>query len=935
MIKNLSRLRASFEVTNRPTPAAQPRPRFQFGRWVGVDIQRFVTSIVLVSLVMCMALSGEDANAQTLELKKGDHICLVGNGLGERMQHHNYWETMLHQQNPDLDLTVRNLCFPGDGISEKQRLRSLNFGSPDFHLKNSGATVILYFFGSNESFAGKEGVQTFKNDLVALIKSNQQQDYSESDSSLRIALISPTAFEVTGDPNLPSGETENANLALYTKAMAEVAKATGVAFADVFHPTMKAFGDSDGRMTLDGLQLNDRGYQVLGQLLNTALLGTKEFPSLNQSLKAEVKDKNFHWWHRFRAVNGYSIYGARGKAGSDGTYNNTDVMERERTILDQMTAIRDKRIWAIAAGKKVAAQPDDSTTLPFINPKTNVGGKDDPNRKNGKLGSLDYRPAEEQQKKFTLKDGYEINLFATEEDFPELANPVAMNFDDQGRMWVSTMPSYPHWKPKTDLQDKLLILTDSDGDHRADKCQVFADGLSMPTGFELGHGGVYVAQQPDILFLKDEDGDDVADERTRVITGLGSADTHHGIAAFEWGPGGGLYFNEGTFKFSQVESPYGRNVLGEAGVWRHDPRDKSTTVHVNYSFANPWGHVFDDWGQDFIADASGGMNYWATPISGKMTYPKKHPGGSQYRRVGKVKRGEKFPDIPPLLVKRTRPSSGCELVSSRQFPDDAQGNFLLNNVIGERSVLNHTMADQGAGFLATEVPAIVSCEDGNFRPVDLQFGPDGALYIVDWHNALIGHLQHNLREPNRDTSHGRIWRVTYKGRPLVTPPKIAGATNAELLDALKVPEARNRYRARRALAGRDSAEVIAATKTWMKSLDARDVNYQRYVLEVLWLHQTHHTFDEALLKRVLESTDFRARAAATRVLAHWHGKIQDANGLLKLRLNDKSQRVRAEALRTASFIGSPELAESVLDVLNYDADKFIEYLLEESLKVLE
>ncbi|MEL7500215.1 MAG: PVC-type heme-binding CxxCH protein [Planctomycetota bacterium] len=910
-----------------------------------IDLLLSRTCFALMFSLACslQLLSGVSSDAAAddlsarLELKKNDHISLVGSGLGERMQHRNHFETMLHQAFPKHQLTVRNLCFPGDRVAEKDRLRSLNFGSPESHLKHSNTNVILYFFGGNESFAGPAGLAQFKNDLDELLKSTKAKSFSDSDNPLRIVVVSPTAFEVTGDRALPKGDIENTNLALYTKAMKEIADANDVAFADIFTPTQTAFGNSDARMTLDGFQLSDSGYQALAPILTKALFGDDvQIPAtVNERLKAEVDYKNFHWWHRYRAVNGYSIYGVRGKAGSDGTYNNTDVMERERAILDQMTANRDQRIWKLAAGETVPDKVDDSNTLPFINPKTNVGGKNDPNRKRGKLGSLDYSPAEEQQKKFNLADGYEINLFATEEDFPELANPVAMNFDSKGRMWVSTMPSYPHWKPKTKLEDKLLILTDNDGDGRADKCKVFADGLYLPTGFELGHGGVYVAQQPDVLFLKDTDGDDQFDEMTRVVTGLGSADSHHGIAAFEWGPDGGLYFNEGTFKFSQVESPYGLNTLGEAGIWRHDPRDKSTNVHVNFSFANPWGHVFDDWGQNFVADASGGMNYWVTPISGKRDYPEKHVGGSQYRRVAGIKKGEKYNDAPPLLKKRTRPSSGCELVSSRQFPEDAQGNYLLNNVIGDRSVLNHTMADKGAGFFATEVPAVVTCDDGNFRPVDLQFGPDGALYIVDWHNALIGHLQHNLREPNRDKSHGRIWRVTYKGRPLVNPPKIDGATVAELLESLKVPEARSRYRVRRELHQRDSEEVLAATKKWMASLEQADKNYERYMMEGLWMHQAHHQFDEALLKRMLESKDYRARAAATRVLSYWYPQVQDILGLLKQRLNDDHPRVRAEALRTATYVGKPELAESVLDVLNHDTDEYIEYLLEETLQVLE
>ena len=392
--------------------------------------------------------------------------------------------------------------------------------------------------------------------------------------------------------------------------------------------------------------------------------------SFDPELKKAIDDKNFHWWHRYRAVNGYSIYGARGKAGSDGTYNNTDVMERERAILDQMTANRDRRIWAIAQGKPVPETIDDSNTLPFITPKTNVGGKNDPNRKAGKLGSLDYLDAEKQQKLFKLAPGYEINLVASEEQFPELANPVALNFDNKGRLWVSTMASYPHWKPKTKLDDKLLILEDHDKDGRADECKVFAGGLHQPTGFEIGRGGAYVAQQPDVLFLKDTDGDDKADVRVRRLVGFDSADSHHGFAAFEWGPGGGLYFQEGTFKFSQVESPYGLTRMHEAGVWRYDPRTEKFGSYINFAFSNPWGHVFDRWGQDFIADASPGYSYWATPITGKMDYPNKHVGGSQGDRVNHFKKKEYRGRLayPTFYEKRTRPSAGCEIVSSRQFP---------------------------------------------------------------------------------------------------------------------------------------------------------------------------------------------------------------------------------------------------------------------------
>ncbi len=893
--------------------------------------------IPLYSILACLFLVGLGhlARAETLALQRGDHLCLVGNAFGERMQHHNYWETLLHKRFADKELVVRNLCFPGD--EPFTRIRSKNFGSPDSHLRHSGATVVLYFFGFNESFSGKQALAAFGEDMRKLVEQTKAQDYS-GHGAPRIVLISPIAFEDTGDANLPDGKAENQRLEETTDALARVAKVTGVGFVDLYRPTKQLFENSDQRLTLNGAHLNDAGYQALAPILMRGLFGADDDAKTRgglESLKAEIDDKNFHWWHRYRAVNGFSIYGDRGKAGSDGTYNNTDVMERERLILDEMTANRDRRIWAIARGESVSAEVDDSNTTPFIQPRTNVGGANDKNRKAGKLGSLDYLTAEEQKELFELADGYEIQLVASEEQFPELANPVALDFDNQGRLWVSTMASYPHWQPKTPLDDKLLIFEDHDQDGRADECKVFAGGLHQPTGFEIGRGGVYVAQQPDILFLQDTDGDDREDVRTRKLVGFDSADSHHGISAFTWGPGGNLYFNEGTFKFSQVESPYGLTRLHEAGIWRYDPRTEKFGVHVSMAFSNPWGHVFDRWGQDFIADASPGFSYWAAPISGHIEYPLKHPGGSQHKRLARETGGDPDYRFPTFYPKRTRPSAGCELVSSRHFPPEVQGNFLLTNCIGDRSVLNHQVSEDGSGFIGKEVPAIVSCKDGNFRPVDLQFGPDGALYIVDWHNALIGHLQHNLRDPNRDHSHGRIWRVTYPGRPLIDPPKIAGEPIAALLELLKEPEDRTRYCVRRELAERDADQVTEATQKWTTSLDTNDPDFEHHLLEALWVFQTQNVVEQDLLKRLLAAKDHRARAAATRVLSFWLDRVDSPLELLKQRVNDPHARVRLEAVRALSFMSGDEAIEVALDVLNQDMDDYLQYTLDETMRVLE
>src|SRR5439155_26398991 len=231
------------------------------------------------------------------------------------------------------------------------------------------------------------------------------------------------------------------------------------------------------------------------------------------------------------------------------------------------------------------------------------------------------------------------------------------------------------------------------------------------------------------------------------------------------------------------------------------------------------GHVFDHWGQDIVVDGTGALPFHAALFSGHLDYPTKH-----HRP-------------PQVYQQRTRPCPGIEVLSSRHFPAAMPGNLLVPNVIGFQGILQYKPHDQGASFGATEVEPIVSSTDPNFRPSDVKIGPDGAIYFLDWHNPIIGHMQHNLRDPSRDREHGRIYRVTYEGRPLLKSPKIAGEPIEKLLDVLKELEDRVRYRARIELGARDSDQVAAAVEKWVASLDKKDPNYEHHLLEALWLHQ--------------------------------------------------------------------------------------------------
>jgi azurin len=540
-------------------------------------------------------------------------------------------------------------------------------------------------------------------------------------------------------------------------------------------------------------------------------------------------------------------------------------------------------------------------------PEPNRGGALD-------LASLDPAVALERMQ---IADGYAVSLFASEKEFPEVANPLAMTFDARGRLWVLTSPTYPHYVPGDPPDDKLVILEDTNQDGRADKLKVFADKLYIPTGFELGDGGVYIAQQPNLMFMRDTNGDDKADERRIILHGFGTEDSHHSIHAFTWDNGGGLHFQEGTFLHSQVETPYGPVRLEEAGVWRYEPRTEKLSVFVSYGFANPWGHVVDRWGQNFISDASNGNNYFGTAFSGQVPYPTKQPAMQTW--------------VPTTM----RPTCNIELVTSRHFPESAQGEFLLTNVIGFNGIKRFKSREEGSGFAGTEIGPLLYSSDPNFRPVASQFGPDGALYVIDWFNPLIGHMQYSIRDPRRDHTHGRVWRITAKGRPLSTPVRIEGQSIAAQLDLLKVYEDRVRYRVRRALRDRPTKEVVAALGPWIAGLSATDADYEHHLTEALWLYQQHDVVEPALLKRLLEAKDYRARAAAVRVLQHWFDRIDGAPALVRRMVQDPAPRVRLEAVRALSFVPTVASAEAALEVLRAPMDYYLHYVLESTMTTLQ
>lgn len=824
-----------------------------------------------------------------LELRKGDGIAVIGNTLADRMQHSGWLETRIHAAHPDLELVFRNLGFAGDELTI--RPREENFGTADQWLGKVKARVVFCFFGYNEAIRGPKGLDGFKNDLAKTIDGMRGQKY-DGQTPPRLVFFSPIAHENLRDPNLPDGSANNTNLALYTEAMRGVCAEKQVVFVDLFAPSQTLYAAAAKPLTMNGIHLLDEGERAVADVIMQDLFPGAAVPPAAplERLRQAVLDKNYYWFSRYRVIDGYNVFGGRSKLAWFGQ-SNADVMMREMEILDVMTANRDARVWAVAKGGDLVVKDDNLPAQAEV--KTNIPGK----MEGGKHEYLGGKQAIERMK---VAEGMQVNLFASEEMFPEVANPVQMAVDPDGRLFVAMWPSYPHWNPTEPRLDKIVCLPDDDGDGVADRCVTFADGLNSVTGFEFWGGGMLVAALPEIWFLKDTDGDGKADFRLRMLQGLDSADSHHSANAMLIGPDGWLYWSRGVFNVSAMETPTRTVRSDKDGVHRFNPR----TFEVEFHFPigpNPHGDVFDQWGYQFANDGTTGVGC--------------------YVNIGRGVSSK------PWFSKRVRPVAATGLLASSHFPDKNQGNFLVCNTIGFLGVLQHEVKYNGAEITAREIEPILVSSDPNFRPSDLEIGADGALYVADWANAIIGHMQHNMRDPNRDHAHGRIYRVTAKDRPLVKPVRLKGKPIAEVLQqAFFAKENATRYRGRIELSGRKTADVVAAVRSWTASLDPANPEHAQALLECLWVLEEHRTPDANLLKKVFMAAEPRVRAAAIRTLGHWGKPIAGWQPLLMSAAADTAPLVRAEAVKAAAAIGSVA-AEAVFEVADRPTDPELDTVL--------
>lgn len=587
---------------------------------------------------------------------------------------------------------------------------------------------------------------------------------------------------------------------------------------------------------------------------------------------------------------------------------------------------------------------------------------------------------------FKVLDGFSVNLFASEKD--GIPNALAIRWDERGRLWCLQTSSYPQPAPGEEVNDKIIILEDTNHDGRADKSTVFADGLRMPMGMELGAPGeLYVGEGEKLWLFKDTNGDDRVDEKEVVFSGFGTGDAHQNLNSFVWSPDGALVMHQGLHCYSRVATPHGVKQLYGAGFWHFWPRSRRLEPYPTGMPQNAWGTAFDKWGQPIMVAGAAGM-YWARPM--EISVPETEDPATGERSTFLLTRFMLPSSGQIIKTDGLRKFCGVDIVGNAHWPDAMQDEVISGGFF-ENAVFRYKIIDDPenpSGYRAIEQPPLITSDNVAFRPVDVRFGPEGALYIADWFNPIIGHYQASFRHPNRDKTHGRIWRVVAKGRAtdphgqlpleriadLHSTARESSRTAARfLMEVLWGGETWSRparYQAQRMLQD-VSTEIVMDGILWPIRFDdvygARDIDkapehirreYQAQVKEdqlrwknpktleakkqaysdmgrfskrvdawILAFGLLNETLLPNQLTENLASTDEHTRERSTHAAGVFAAEFPDGLKLLEARITDESPRVRLEAIVAAAKVKSPEAIRVALKALDKPMDTFLDRAL--------
>ncbi|PAW76856.1 MAG: dehydrogenase, partial [Pedosphaera sp. Tous-C6FEB] len=560
-------------------------------------------------------------------------------------------------------------------------------------------------------------------------------------------------------------------------------------------------------------------------------------------------------------------------------------------------------------------------------PQKNLGFPTYKNAPPGRQMSGQHAPAttpalspEAAQAKFTLPPGFEIRLFASE---PEVVNPVAMTWDERGRLWVVELYEYPLGaKPGEKGRDRIKILEDTDGDGRADKVTVFAEGFSLATGLLLGHGGVFLGQAPHLLFLQDTNAPagaglgafQKANKQTVLLNGFGLEDRHELLNGFTWGPDGQLYMTHGVFTRANVTSPDRPGepaVRMDAAVARYNVQTKKFEVYADGT-SNPWGVDFDRAGNAFLSAC----------VIDHMFHMA--PGGIYVRQGGQPMFPYAYQMLPSIVDHRHKMAAyaGIQVYLGDQWPAEHYGTIFCGN-LHDNAVHQDVLTPNGSTFKSSAKQDFIRANDGWFMPVSQQVGPDGALWVMDWYDKYPCYQNARADPEGVDREHGRIWRVVHtgseKGKAVPSRPSrdmdFGKLTSAQLVERLAHANIWQRKMAQRVLNDRRDDTVMGLLQKQFaggKALETR--------LASLWtLHSSGYLADDQLPKAAADK-DPTIRAWAARLIGERQvGTAQDLALLRKL-ATDPEPTVRVAVATACRQLTSGSLTVNTPNRLT-DANK--------------
>ena len=434
-------------------------------------------------------------------------------------------------------------------------------------------------------------------------------------------------------------------------------------------------------------------------------------------------------------------------------------------------------------------------------------------------------------KTFHVPPGFEVQLVASE---PDIHKPLNMAFDDRGRLWVTDTLEYPFAAPPTrKARDTVKILEDFGPDGRARKVRTFADDLNIPIGLLPISNGVIVHSIPNIYRITDTDGDGKGDRREVLYGPVGYGDTHGMTSGFTWGLDGWIYAGHGFANTSTLKAKDGSSITMTSGnTYRFKP-DGSRIEQFTWGQVNPFGLSFDPLGNLFSADCH------TKPIMMLLR-------GGYYESFGKPHDGLGFaPEICPNYAGSTA-IAGIAYYAADHFPPKYRDTAFIGDVMTNH-VINYRLVRHGSTLKAEPLPDFLLSDDPWFRPVDVKLGLDGALYVADFYNRIIGHYEVPLTHPGRDRERGRIWRIIYRGpdgngKPVPPRPDWTKASIDELIGDLAHPNLVVRTKAANQLVDRGDKAAVAAVQ---KLMEPRSNVFQR--MHGLWVLERTRSLDDDTL----------------------------------------------------------------------------------------